>query len=98
MTKNKEATETVVKKKKDAPKKGGRQAGTPKKPSLFARLKGYLVGVFAEMKRVVWPSRKEVLNSTLIVIVTLIFFGIFMFVIDWLATGGMDILIGIAAG
>jgi len=96
MAKNKEETSKVEKNKKAAPKKVGRQAGAPSKPSIFARLKGYFLGVGAEMKRVVWPTRKEVINSTIIVIVTLIFFAIYTFVIDYLSTGGMELIIGLA--
>jgi len=84
-------------KKKSANKAVAKHAGRPEKPSLVARLKGYLKGVVTELKRVVWPTRKEVLNSTVIVLVTLVFFGIFAFIVDWLATGLMDILIGLAA-
>ncbi|MCL2491275.1 MAG: preprotein translocase subunit SecE [Coriobacteriia bacterium] len=94
------ADKSVKKKKKkkdNAPKKHGKQAGAPAKPSLWVRLQEYLKGVMAELHRVVWPSRQEVLNSTIIVLVTLIFFSIFAFIIDWLATGGMDILINLAA-
>jgi preprotein translocase subunit SecE len=95
MAKNKETTETVVKKKKEAPKKTGKH-GAPLKPSIFARIKDYFIGVVAEMKRVVWPTRKEVVNSTIIVLVTLIFFGIFTFAIDWLSTGGIELLLDLA--
>jgi len=91
------STEEVVAKKKNAPKKSA-QAGAPQKPSLAERIRGYFKGVGAELKRVVWPSRPEVFNSTIIVIVTLIFFAIFTFIIDWLSTGGVDLLIKLAAG
>ncbi|MCL2818709.1 MAG: preprotein translocase subunit SecE [Actinomycetia bacterium] len=93
----KEGKKDKGKKKDHAPKKGGKQAGAPAKPSLFARLKGYLQGVMTELHRVVWPSRQEVLNSTIIVLFTLIFFGIFAFIVDWLSTGLMDFIIGLAA-
>jgi preprotein translocase subunit SecE len=96
MAKNKDAAEKAAPKKQNAPKKGGRQAGAPAKPSLFQRIATYFRGVVSEMKRVVWPSRQEVVNSTFIVLVTLVFFAIFTFVIDWLATGGMELIIGFA--
>ena len=93
-----EKKDKPAKKKKKTQKKAGlRQAGTPEKPSLLARLGSYFKGVLAELKRVVWPTRKEVVNSTIIVLVTLVFFGIFAFIVDWLSTGLMDILIGLAA-
>ena len=34
------------------------------------------------MKRVVWPQRPEVLNSSIVVVVTLIFFVAFTFIVD----------------
>jgi preprotein translocase SecE subunit len=34
------------------------------------------------MKRVVWPSRPEVINSSVVVIVTLIFFATFIALTD----------------
>ena len=97
MAQSKETASKAATKKKETPKRHGKQAGVPHKPSLFARLKGYLQGVVAELKRVVWPSRQEVVNSTIIVIVTLIFFGIFTFAIDWVASGGIEQLIKLAA-
>jgi preprotein translocase subunit SecE len=102
MAKKKDADDFVPAKKKDKQKKSefktsGKHAGAPVKPSIIERLKGYFKGVVAELKRVVWPNRQEVINSTIIVLVTLIFFSIFTFVIDWLATGGMDQIIKLAA-
>jgi preprotein translocase subunit SecE len=52
------------------------------KPNVFARLGTYFRDVRAEMKRVVWPSPDEVRNSSVVVIVTLIFFASFIAVTD----------------
>lgn len=52
------------------------------KPSVFARIGKYFSDVRTELRRVVWPSRSEVINSSIIVIVTLIFFILFTLVID----------------
>ena len=38
--------------------------------------------VKAELKKVTWPSKKEVQVTTLIVIITVFFFGIYLFVVD----------------
>lgn len=72
-------------------------AGAPAKPSLISRLSEYLKGVKTELKRVVWPSRKEVINSLIIVGVTLIFFALFAFAIDAVASGVIGKLLEIAA-
>ncbi len=52
------------------------------KPNLFARLSRYLTDVRAELRRVVWPTRNEVINSSGIVITTLIIFIILIFIYD----------------
>jgi preprotein translocase subunit SecE len=93
MAHSKEAVAKTAAKKKETHKKSGKHAGAPRKPNVFVRLRNYFQGVGAELKRVVWPSRKEVVNSTIIVIVTLIFFGLFTFAVDWLATNGIESLL-----
>ncbi len=52
------------------------------KPNFFARLMQYFRDVRGEMKRVVWPTRPEIINSSVVVIVTLIFFSALIFAID----------------
>jgi preprotein translocase subunit SecE len=61
------------------------QAAKAAKPNVFARLSRYLSDVRAEMRRVVWPSRKEVINSSGIVITTLIIFIILILIYDQVA-------------
>ncbi len=34
------------------------------------------------MRKVTWPSRKEVYSTTLVVIITTVFFGAYLFVMD----------------
>lgn len=63
------------------PAKQGKSASS--KPNVFARLGQYFKDVRSEMRRVVWPNRQEVLNSSVVVIVTLIFFVVFTLVVDW---------------
>jgi preprotein translocase subunit SecE len=55
------------------------------KPNVLQKLGRYLSDVRAEMKRVVWPSRKEVINSSGIVITTLVIFVILILVYDQIA-------------
>lgn len=55
---------------------------TASKPSVFARIGGYFRNVRTELRRVVWPSRKEVVASSGIVIVTLLFFIVFTMIVD----------------
>lgn len=73
-------------KDKPAVKKPAKPAKTVAKPNIFARFVQYLKDVVVELKRVVWPSRPEVLNSSLVVIVTLAFFIAFTLLIDTIST------------
>jgi preprotein translocase subunit SecE len=58
-----------------------KQAGTGK-PNVFVRFTEYLKNVWRELKRVVWPNKGEVLNSSLVVVITLLFFVAFTFLVD----------------
>lgn len=39
-----------------------------KSPGIFTRIKRFFADMRGEMKKVVWPSKKQVLNNTAIVI------------------------------
>ncbi len=58
------------------------KATSAPKPNVFSRFIGYLVDVRTELKRVVWPTKNEVLNSSMVVMVTLAFFVAFTFLVD----------------
>ena len=55
------------------------------KPNLFARMKRWFREMRSELKKVVWPSKKQVINNTLIVIACCIIVGIFIWVFDAVA-------------
>jgi preprotein translocase subunit SecE len=48
----------------------------------FERARLFLSEVRNELKRVTWPSQKEVYATTVVVILTSAFFGIYLFVLD----------------
>ncbi len=48
----------------------------------LGRLSQFLRDVRAEMKRVSWPTAKEVKNTTIITLVAVIFFAIYLFLVD----------------
>ena len=48
----------------------------------FGRLAQFLRDVRAEMKRVSWPSLNEVKNTTIITLIAVIFFAIYLFLVD----------------
>jgi len=66
--------------------KSGKGGGKAAKPNIFQRLMTYFKGVRSEMRKVVWPDREEVVNSSIIVIVTIVFFTLFVLVIDQISS------------
>jgi preprotein translocase subunit SecE len=48
----------------------------------FDRIGQFFHDVRAEMKRVSWPTTTEVKNTTIITIIAVIFFAIYLFVVD----------------
>ncbi|MEG1180011.1 MAG: preprotein translocase subunit SecE [Oscillospiraceae bacterium] len=58
----------------------------PKKPGFFARTSRFFKDLKSEVKKVVWPNKKQVINNTGIVIafliVSSIIIGAFDFVIN----------------
>jgi preprotein translocase subunit SecE len=48
----------------------------------YKRFWTFLKDSKAELKKVTWPSRKEVTSTTLVVIVATVFFGFFLFFMD----------------
>ena len=57
---------------------------------LVAQLHTFLVEVRVELKKVTWPGGKEVRSTTMVVVVTVIIFGVFLSTVDvifaWLRT------------
>lgn len=58
------------------------QGGKAAKPNILRRFAQYLRDVRAEMRRVVWPNRAEVINSSVVVVTTLLIFVAMIFVAD----------------
>jgi preprotein translocase subunit SecE len=48
----------------------------------WGRLREFLTEVRGEMRRVTWPSRTEVYATTIVVILTSVFFGVYLWVLD----------------
>lgn len=77
--------------KKAEAKKPAKKQEPGKKPGLVQRAKTYFGDVRSEMRRVVWPSRTELKNFTVAVIVLLVIFGVAIWLID---TGVVAALVG----
>ena len=58
-----------------------------KKPGFFARISRSLREIRGEMKKVVWPSKKQVINNTLVVMAAVAISAVFI--------GGLDSILGL---
>ena len=56
-------------------------SSTPQ-PSRWGRAKTFFHESWVELKRVIWPSREEVMKMTGLVVAVVIFVGLFMYVWD----------------
>ena len=54
------------------------------------RSRTFLIEVRNELKRVTWPSQKEVYATTIMVILTSAFFGLFLWLVDLALTHAVD--------
>jgi preprotein translocase subunit SecE len=52
--------------------------------------KQFYSDVRSEMKKVSWPSRQEVVGTTVVVIVAVFFFGLYLGLVDYLLAMGLD--------
>ena len=67
---------------------------TKEKP-FFARLKSYFIETKSELKKVTWPSKDQMKQNTLVIIVFLILIGLFLFVFDMAFSGLFSLLTNI---
>ncbi|MDR0992458.1 MAG: preprotein translocase subunit SecE [Ruminococcus sp.] len=71
--------EAIVNKKPASKKKKDKDKKEKKKGNAVVR---YLKEMRSELKKVVWPSRKKVINNTFVVLVALVVFGISLWGVD----------------
>ncbi|MCD8047860.1 MAG: preprotein translocase subunit SecE [Clostridiales bacterium] len=94
------APENKPEKKADA-KAEKKPAKKEKKPNWFVRT-GKSIGKWLhelrlELKKVIWPTRKEVLHNTLAVIACVLVVGVCIWVFDWLSAAIVRALIDLFA-
>ena len=77
--------EPVKARVKDEPVKAPVWAGTEGRGPVgwWNNTRNFFTEVRNEMRRVTWPSRKEVYATTVVVILTSLFFGLYLFVLDY---------------
>ena len=60
---------------------------------MISKVKKFISEVIAEMKKVSWTTRQELVDSTLIVILSSFLLGIFVGVIDFAFSKGVSVII-----
>ena len=65
------------------------------KPGIFARASKWLHELKVELKKVQWPTKKQTINNTLIVIACVIVVGLFIWIFDFIAGGAIKGLISL---
>jgi preprotein translocase subunit SecE len=48
----------------------------------WTKIQDFFVSVWKEMKRVSWPTKKEVYGTTLVVVVTILIFAVYLGIVD----------------
>ena len=66
-----------------------------KKPGFFARIGKWLKEMKSELKKVQWPTRKQTINNTLIVIACVIVVGLCIWVFDLVANEAIKAIISL---
>ncbi|MDN5915163.1 MAG: preprotein translocase subunit SecE [Pseudonocardia sp.] len=67
---------------------------TAEKGSLFARLARFLREVVAELRKVIWPTRSQMVTYTIVVLVFVSFMIALVFALDSLFAEGVALLFG----
>jgi len=50
--------------------------------NIFNKIKLFIEEAIAELKKVSWPTKKEIKDTTLVVIIAVFIFGLYLFAID----------------
>ncbi len=58
------------------------------------RLTRYFKETWYELKKVSWPTRREAINLTLMVIAVTVFLAVVLGLMDWLFKSGLALLVG----
>ncbi len=65
---------------------------SPRPPNWWGGVRHYIHEVSLEMKKVSWPTQTEVINTTLVVILAVFFFAVFLLVTDLVLAQGIHLL------
>ena len=66
-----------------------------KKKNLFKRIGEYLTEVKGELKKVTWPTKNDLIKTTIAVLVSSLIFGVFLFIVDMIFSRVINSIIGV---
>lgn len=82
--------------------KGSPEKSQEKKPNFlvrtFKRFSGWCHDTKVELKKVVWPKRKELIKACLVVAACILVIGVFIWVVDGVAAAVIRALINLFKG
>ena len=88
-----EQTAKVNSDKADKAKKDNKKSD--KKPGIFARAAKWLKEMKSELKKVQWPTKKQTINNTLIVLACVLIVGAVICAFDFVANNAIELLISL---
>ena len=74
-------------------KKKDVKAEKKSKPGFFARIGKWFKEMKSELKKVQWPTKKQTINNTLIVIACVVIVGGFIWLFDFVAGQAIELII-----
>jgi preprotein translocase subunit SecE len=60
---------------------------------MIAKIKNFLSEVTVELKKVSWPSRNELIGSTIVVVISIAVMGAFIGICDFVFSKAIQVLI-----
>ncbi len=72
----------AVAKQKEAEKKNKKNNG--EKVSIWKKIARFFKDMKSEAKKIVWPSKKQVVNNTVVVLVVMLLCSVVIWPLDWL--------------
>ena len=77
-------------------------AAESKRPNIFVRaangIRRWFSGMKSELKKVVWPSKSQMINNTLIVLASILIVGVIVWIFDAVANLIVQGIISLATG
>ena len=64
-------------------KKKKAKSDKAKKPSFFSKVGRYFRDLKSEFKKIVWPSKKQIINNTVVVLICMAITGVAIWILDW---------------